>query len=322
VNPGAPAIVAAGPVPEAARSILDRFGPFAVAERDDEAALRPLLAQAVGLIARGPTRVSSQLLEAAPRLRVIGRTGTGVDGVDLAAATARRIPVVVTPGVNAAAVAEGTLALLLALVKRLPELDRAVRAGDWAARDRLVPGDLAGTTLVVAGYGRVGRRVAQLARAFGMDVLACDPALDTEAAAADGVETVSLGEAVARADHLTLHVPLAGATRGLVTADLLARARPGLRLVNASRGEVAPLDVLLDGLRSGALGGVALDVFDPEPPDPHHPLLARDDVICSPHALALTPNTSRAVCVAMAQGMAAVLDGGRAPDVANAEALA
>jgi len=154
-----------------------------------------------------------------------------------------------------------------------------------------------------------------------MDVLGCDPALDAEAAA-DGVEAVSLGDAVARADHLTLHVPLTHATRGLVTADLLARARPGLRLVNASRGEVAPLDVLLDGLRSGALGGVALDVFDPEPPDPRHPLLARDDVICSPHALALTPNTSRAVGVAMAQGMAAVLDGGRAPDVANAEALA
>jgi D-3-phosphoglycerate dehydrogenase len=112
-------------------------------------------------------------------------------------------------------------------------------------------------------------------------------------------------------------VPLTAATRGLVSRELLSRARPGLRIVNMSRGAVAPLDVLHHGLLSGALGGVALDVFDPEPPDPAHPLFERGDVLCSPHALALTAAATRAVYAAMSEGMAAVLDGGRAPHVAN-----
>jgi phosphoglycerate dehydrogenase-like enzyme len=316
VSTGA-AIVAAGPLAKPAPEILGRFGPIAVARRDSAEALRPLLAQAVGLVARGPTVVSAELLAAAPCLRVIGRSGVGVDGIDLQAATARGIPVVITPGANTDAVAEGTIALLLALIKRLPALDAAVRDGRWEERDTLGPGDVAGTTLAVAGYGAIGRRVGAMARALGMHVLVCDPALDEEGAAADGVELVALEDAVARADHVTLHVPLTDATRGLVSSELLSRARPGLRVVNVSRGPVAPLDVLHRGLLSGALGGVGLDVFDPEPPDPAHPLFEHEDVLCSPHALALTAAAKRAVYTAMSEGMAAVLDGGRAPHVAN-----
>jgi D-3-phosphoglycerate dehydrogenase len=312
-----PAIVSAGPLADPAPAVLGRFGAIAIAERDSADALRPLLRDAVGLVARGPTRVDAELLAAAPRLRVIGRSGIGVDGIDLEAATARGIPVVVTPGVSAVAVAEGAIALLLALIKRLPELDRAVRDGRWAERDTLAPGDVAGTTLAVAGFGHIGRHVAKLAQPLGMEVLACDPALDAAGAREAGVERVALEDAVARADHLSLHVPLVPATAGLIDAALLDRARPGLRLVNLSRGAVAPLDVLVAGLESGALGGVGLDVFDPEPPDPAHPLLARADVICSPHALALTPGATRAVFAAMSEGMAAVLDGGRAAHVAN-----
>lgn len=311
-----PAIVAAGPLSEPAPEILGRFGPIAVASDDSEETLRPLLADALGLVARGPTVVSASLLEAAPRLRVIGRTGVGVDRIDLEAATARGIPVVITPGANADAVAEGTIALLLSLVKRLPALHAAVREGRWAERDALGVGDLAGTTIAIAGYGAIGRRVAALSRALGMHVIVCDPSLDAAAAAEAGVELASLEDAVARADHLTLHVPLSDDTRGLVSRRLLARARPGLRIVNVSRGAVAPLDVLYEGLVSGALGGVALDVFEREPPEPH-PLFERDDVICSPHALALTPAANRAVFAAMSEGMAAVLAGGRAPHVAN-----
>jgi D-3-phosphoglycerate dehydrogenase / 2-oxoglutarate reductase len=314
---GGPAIVSAGPLADPAPAVLGRFGEIAIAEHDSAQELRPLLGEAVGLVARGPTRVDAELLAAAPRLRVIGRSGIGVDGIDLEAATERGIPVVVTPAVNAVAVAEGAIALLLALVKRLPELDSAVRDGRWADRDTITPGDVAGSTLAVAGFGHIGRHVARLARALGMHVLACDPLLDAEQAAAAGVEAVPLGEAVARADHCSLHVPLVDATAGLVSPELLARARPGLRLINLSRGAVAPLDVLLAGLRSGALGGVGLDVFDPEPPDPAHPLFTRPDVICSPHAMALTPGATRAVFAAMSEGMAAVLDGGRAAHVAN-----
>jgi phosphoglycerate dehydrogenase-like enzyme len=241
----------------------------------------------------------------------------GVDRVDVDAATARGIPVVITPGANAGAVAEGTIALLLALVKRLPRLDAAVRGGRWHERDGLGIGDVAGSTIAIAGYGAIGARVAVLARALGMDVIVCDPLLDAVRANEAGVEVAALGDAVARADHLALHVPLTDETRGLVSRDLLARARPGLRIVNVSRGPVASLDVLEEGLRAGVLGGVALDVFEQEPPDLGHPLFTRDDVICSPHALALTPAANRAVFRAMSEGMAAVLDGARAPHVAN-----
>jgi D-3-phosphoglycerate dehydrogenase / 2-oxoglutarate reductase len=301
-------IVAAGPLADPAPEILSRFGPLVVAEQDSEQALRPLLTDAVGLVARGPTVVNADLLAAAPRLRVIGRSGVGTDNVDLEAATARGIPVVITPGANASAVAEGAVALLLAMVKVLPALDAAVRGGRWEERDALAPGDVAGTTLAVVGYGAIGRRVAELARGLGMEVLICDPLVE---------DSVPLVEAVARADHLTLHVPLTDATRGLISRELLSRARPGLRIVNMSRGAVAPLDVLDEGLRSGVLSGAGLDVFDPEPPDPSHPLFEHDGVLCSPHALALTPAAKLAVFRAMSEGMAAVLDGGRAPCVAN-----
>ncbi|MFL5825175.1 MAG: NAD(P)-dependent oxidoreductase [Thermoleophilaceae bacterium] len=301
-------IVAAGPLADPAPEILARFGKVVVAETDSTEALRPLLAEAVGLVARGPTVVDAELLSAAPRLRVIGRSGVGTDKVDLEAATARGIPVVITPGANASAVAEGAIALLLAMIKRLPALDAAVRGGRWEERDSLAPGDVAGTTLAVVGYGAIGRRVAELARGLGMEVLVCDPMVN---------DSISLEEALARADHLTLHVPLTNATRGLVSRELLERARPGLRIVNMSRGAVAPLDVLHEGIASGRLAGVGLDVFEPEPPDPAHPLFDHDGVICSPHALALTPAAKRAVFAAMSEGMAAVLDGGRAPHVAN-----
>lgn len=312
----APAIVATGPLVEPARTILSRFGPIA-AEAGDE--LPSLLSEAVGLVAGGTTRISSELLDAAPRLRVVGRNGVGVDEIDLPAATARGIPIVITPGANDLAVAEGAIALLLALIKRLPTLDRIVRTGAWAQRPTARPGDVAGSTLAVVGFGRTGRRTATLAHALGMRVLACDPELEPDEIWAGGAEPAPLDAALAAADHVCLHVPLTAATRGLITAERLRAARPGLRLVNLSRGAVAPLDELLGALEAGQLGGVGLDVFDPEPPDPCHPIFEREDVLCSPHALVQTPHAVAAVSEAMGRGMAAVLDGGRAEHVANPE---
>jgi D-3-phosphoglycerate dehydrogenase len=311
-----PAIVTVGPLADPAPAILSRFGSIAVAPEDSEAGLVPLLGGAVALVAGGATPVSARLLEAAPRLRVVGRNGVGVDEIDLPAATARGIPVVITPGTNDLAVAEGAIAMLLALVKRLPSLDRMVRAGAWDERVDVRPGDVAGSTLAVIGFGRTGRRTAELARGLGMRVVAYDPVVDVRDA---GAEPVGLDEAFAQAEHVCLHVPLTEATRGLISAERLAAAKPGLTLVNVSRGAVAPLDELLAALEAGRLGGVGLDVFDPEPPDPSHPIFAREDVLCSPHALVQTPRTVEAVYDAMSRGMAAVLDGGRAEHVANPE---
>jgi D-3-phosphoglycerate dehydrogenase / 2-oxoglutarate reductase len=286
-------IVATGPVHPVAEDVL---GPIATGD------WRAQLAEAEALIVRGDAFVTADDIAAAPKLRVIGRSGVGVDNVDLAAAAARGIPVVIAPGSAARAVAEGALALALALLKRLPELGAAVRAGDWAARDRIEVRDAAGATMGIVGYGRIGRELGDVARALGMHVLAHDPEVDDAVTPLDAL--------FANADIVSLHTPLTDETRGLVGPGLLARANPGLILVNTARGAlVSSLDDLLAALEGGRLGGVGLDVFDEEPPDPSHPLFADPRVLVTPHALGLTRGAREAVFRAMAEGVAAALRG-------------
>jgi D-3-phosphoglycerate dehydrogenase / 2-oxoglutarate reductase len=293
-------IVATGPVHPIAEEVL---GPIATGD------WRAQLAVAEALIVRGDAVVTADDIAAAPRLRVIGRSGVGVDNVDLAAAAARGIPVVIAPGSAARAVAEGALALGLALLKRLPELGAALRAGDWAARDRIEVADAAGATMGIVGYGRIGRELGDLARALGMHVLAHDPEVDDA--------TTPLDALFANAHVVSLHAPLTDETRGLVGPELLAQASPGLILVNTARGAlVSSLDDLLAALERGHLGGVGLDVFEQEPPDPSHPLFAHPRVLVTPHALGLTPGAREAVFRAMAEGVAAALRGEAPPNVA------
>jgi D-3-phosphoglycerate dehydrogenase / 2-oxoglutarate reductase len=220
------------------------------------------LADAEAAIVRADVVVDAALLARAPRLRVLARTGVGVDLVDVAAASARGIAVVVTPGSGTRAVAEGVFALALHLVKRLAPLTRLVREGRWAERADPAAGgdvgDLDGSTIGIVGYGRIGRRVGELAAAFGMRVLAHDPVSPPPAA----VDRPDLGELAAASDVLTLHAPLTAATHHLVDAGLLARVRPGAILVNCGRGGLLDLDAALAALESGRLGGVGLDVFD------------------------------------------------------------
>ena len=311
-----PTIVAAGPVAAPARELLAEFGELVVAPADDEAALVPLVADAVALIARGGTRVSARVIEAAPSLRVIGRSGVGYDLVDVAAANRRRIPVVLAPGGGAQAVAEGAMAMLLALVKQLPVLDSLVREGRWSERDEVDIRDLEGATLGIVGLGRIGARLARIARPFGLRVLAHDPYV----AGSDEVERVDLETLFATSDYVSLHAPLTAETRGLVDTALLSLARPGLILVNLGRGGlVRSLDDLLAGLESGALGGVGLDVFEHEPPDVSHALFRHPRVLLSPHALGLSRLSKERIFREMAEGMAAVLRGERPPAVANPE---
>jgi D-3-phosphoglycerate dehydrogenase len=294
-------IVATGPVHPVAEEIL---GETLVGD------WRALLPEAEALIVRGDAIVTAADIASASRLRVIGRSGVGVDNVDVAAAHARGIPVVIAPGAGARAVAEGAFTLVLALLKRLPELDRAVREGDWALRDRADVRDLAGVTVGAVGYGRIGREFADLARAVGMHVLAHDPNVDEATAPLDAL--------FENADAVSLHVPLTEETRGLIGPALLECAKPGLVLVNTARGAlVSSLDDLLAALESGRLGGVGLDVFEEEPPDPTHPLFANPRVLVSPHALGFTPSSREAVFRTMAEGVAAVLRGEQPENVAT-----
>ncbi|MDN5795587.1 MAG: oxidoreductase [Intrasporangium sp.] len=270
------------------------------------------LALALGAIARADAVVNREFLDRAPRLRVVARTGVGVERVDLAAATSRGIAVVVTPGAGTTAVAEGAIAMALHLVKRFGPLTSLVRSGRWAARGSIPVGDLAGSVLGVIGYGRIGQRAGLLGAAFGMEVLAYDPVSEPPVE----VRCADLRDLVSRSDVITLHLPLLESTRHLVGSELLCHVRPGAVLVNCGRGGLIDLDAVYAALQDGRLSGVGLDVFDPEPPK-HHPLFDHADVVLTPHLMGLSRRATAATFVDAAQGVLDVLTGQVPAAVAN-----
>jgi D-3-phosphoglycerate dehydrogenase / 2-oxoglutarate reductase len=270
------------------------------------------LARAEGAMVRADAVVDAALLARAPRLRVLARTGVGVDQVDMAAARARGIAVVITPGSGTRAVAEGVLAHALHLVKRLAPLTRLVREDRWAERAGVGVGDLDGATIGIIGYGRIGRRVGELAAAFGMRVLAHDPVSPPPA----GLDRPDLAELAGASDVLTLHAPLTEATWHLVDAGFLGRVRPGAILVNCGRVGLLDLDAALAALNAGRLGGIGLDVFDPEPPA-HHPLFDHPNVVLTPHVMGLSRRATAATFAAAARGVGDVLAGRRPAALAN-----
>lgn len=272
------------------------------------------LALAVGAIVRADAVVDHALLDRAPRLRVLARTGVGVDRVDLRAATARGIAVVITPGSGTHGVAEGVLAHALHLVKRLAPLTALVRDGRWAQRAEhgMIPGDLDGATMGIVGYGRIGRRVGELATAFGMRVRAYDPLSPPPSE----IACWDLADLAAASDFVTLHVPLTPRTHHLVDRGFLDRLRPGAILINCGRGGLVDPDAALAALRGGRLGGLGLDVFDPEPPE-HHPLFDEPNVVLTPHVMGLSRRATALTFADAAQGVVDVLAGAAPAAVAN-----
>jgi D-3-phosphoglycerate dehydrogenase / 2-oxoglutarate reductase len=270
---------------------------------------------AAGAIVRADALVDAALLDRMPNLRVLARTGVGVERVDVAEATRRGLAVVVTPGAGTHAVAEGALAMILHLVKRLGVTTECVARGRWAERAAISLGDLDGATIGIVGYGRIGRRVGHLARAFGMTVLAHDPYLTQSD---DRVELISLNELRSRSQVVTLHLPLTPRTHHLVDSAFLAAMPVGSILVNCGRGGLLDLDAAAHALADGRLAGLGLDVFDPEPPT-HHPVFDRADVVLSPHLMGLSVGATRATFTAAAQGVADVLAGRRPAALANPE---
>ena len=270
------------------------------------------LREAQGAIARADADIDTAFLDGAPRLRVVARTGVGVERVDLDAATARGIAVVVTPGSGAVAVAEGAIAMAMHLVKRFGRLTELVRSGRWAERDAVVVGDLAGSTLGVVGFGRIGQHAGTLGAALGMKVLAYDPVAEPPAAYRVG----TLAELLARSDVVTLHLPLTPDTHHLIDARTLALTKPGAILVNCGRGSLIDNDAAYDALVAGRIAGLGLDVFDPEPPQ-HHPLFDHPDVVLTPHLMGLSRQATAATFTAAATGVVDVLEGRDPAAVAN-----
>ncbi|MEJ7876035.1 MAG: hydroxyacid dehydrogenase, partial [Solirubrobacterales bacterium] len=230
------------------------------------------------LIVRSATKVTADLIAKAPNLKVVGRAGTGVDNVDLAAATKRGILVVNAPESNSVAAAEHTLALALALARNIPQAHRALVTGEWA-RSRYGGNELYGKTLGVVGFGRIGQLVARRALSFDMEVIGFDKFVSAERFRELGVEGVeTTDELYGRADFITIHLPKTPETINWIDATALTRMKDGVRIVNCARGELIDLEALEAGLESGKVGGAALDVF-PEEPTTEHPLFQRDDVV-------------------------------------------
>ena len=251
------------------------------------------------LVVRSATKATAALLERATHLRVIGRAGSGVDNVDLDAATKKGIVVMNTPGGNAVSVAEHTLGLLLALARRIPEADSLLKQGKWEKK-KLTGIELRSKTLGLVGFGNIGREVARLAQALGMTVLVTDPFVSSRLAQEQGVMLVSLEELLRESDFLSLHAASTAETHHLLNAKTLALAKPGLRIVNCARGELINEPDLLAALESGQVGAAGLDVFETEPPkDPR--LVNHPHVIATPHIAGSTEEAQEIVGIRIAE---------------------
>lgn len=242
---------------------------------------RAHLPRADALIVRSGVKVTEDVLGAAERLKVIGRAGVGVDNIDCDAATKGGIVVMNTPGGNATSVAEHTLALMLSLARGVPAANASTKAGGWE-RKKFQGNELFGKTLGIVGLGNIGRQVAQRAKPFGMEVVAFDPFVSSDAARDCGVELLELDALLGRADYISLHLSLTAETAGIVNADSIARMKDGVRIVNCARGELIESAALDQAIEAGKVAGAALDVYDREPPS-GSPLLAREQVVATPH---------------------------------------
>jgi phosphoglycerate dehydrogenase-like enzyme len=284
-----------------------------------------LLAQIPGkaaLIVRGAAPITARVIDAGDALQVIARNGVGYDTVDVAHATARGIPVTYTPGAGSRAVAEAAMTFMLALVKRLTEWNDGLKAGDWQARYSLQGSDLDGRQLGIVGFGQIGQILAEMARPFNMTCVAHDPYAPAEAFDNCGVEKVSLEQLYGTSDIVSLHCPQTPETTGLIDAGAVAAMKRGAYLVNLARGGVVEsLDVLHDGLVSGQLAGVGLDVFQPAPPDTRHPIFALPNCLVTPHALATTKGAMDRIYAASTADVIAVLEGRRPRHMVNPDVL-
>jgi D-3-phosphoglycerate dehydrogenase len=258
--------------------------------------------------------MSAGTVAKAGRLKLVSRHGVGYDAVDLAALNARRIPLCVVGDVNSVSVAEHAMMLILAATKHLVRSDRAVRAGDWGWRNALEVGEVFGRRLLVLGFGRIGRQLAQLANAFGMEVRAYDPFLQEHGwPVATVVAARSLEEGLAWADVISVNVPRTG--RPVIGAAELACVRPGAILVNTARGGIVDEAALAAALREGRIAAAGIDVFDGEPPAADHPLLALDQVVLSPHVAGLTRPAAERMAVASVQNVLDFFSGRIDPDL-------
>jgi D-3-phosphoglycerate dehydrogenase / 2-oxoglutarate reductase len=307
-----PRVLVCEPIAEAGLELLREHFDVDVEPKGD-------LANTIGdyeaIVVRSATRLDAGLIERATRLKVIGRAGVGVDNVDVDAATRRGIVVANTPDSTIVSAAEQTIGLLVALARNIPQAHAALKQGSWE-RSRWGGIELAGKTLGVLGFGRIGQQVARRALGLGMRVVGYDPFVGEDRFREAGVERAAeLKDALAAADFVTLHLPLTDETRGLIGREAIAAMRDGARLVNAARGDLVDEDALVEAIRSGKLAGAALDVFSAEPYS--GPLLELEEVVVTPHLAASTDEAQDRAGVIVAEQVVAALEGGLVTNALN-----
>jgi len=315
-------IVIADQLPSSAVDLLSSVPGWTVDARSGRPpdVLAPDLDRADALIVRSATKVDERLIASAPKLRVIARAGTGIDNVDVGAASARGILVMNAPGGNSVSVAEHALALMLALARSVPVADAAMKREVWDKKG-LTGAELRGKTLGLVGLGRIGQEVAARARAFGMEIVAHDPFISEEVATSLGIELVGLDAMCDRADYVSLHIPATAETRHLFDRPRLAKCRKGVRIVNTARGELIDETALADAIEGGHVAGAALDVFETEPPADWR-LAHLPQVIATPHIAASTTEAQELVGLETAAAVRDFLSTGIVRNAVNFPAIA
>ena len=311
-----PKILITDPIAQEGIDLLSREAEVAVRLRPSPNELLDLIRDCEALIVRSETKVTAQVIAAGERLQVIGRAGSGVDSIDLEAATERGVVVVNAPLGNVISAAEHTIALMLALARNLPAAQASLRAGQWE-RQKFVGVELRGKTLGVVGLGQVGSEVASRARGLEMRVVAQDPYVAPERAQSLGVELLSLDELLQQSDFITLHMRLTPATRDLLSDEQLRKVKPGVYLINTARGELIDEGALVRAIDDGRVAGAGIDVFREEPPG-ESPLLTHESIIVTPHLGALTAEAQERAAVDVAQEVLSVLRGEPARYAVNA----
>lgn len=262
------------------------------------------------------TRLTAAAIDSAPKLKIVSRHGVGYDNVDMAALDRRRIPLTLVGNVNALSVAEHTLFMMLTIAKRGVAYDRATRNGDWKIRDSFGGTELAGKTLLLLGFGRIGREVARRAQAFAMTVLAYDPYVRDAAMFAARVQPVAkLAEVLPQADFISVHLPMTAETKGIIGRQQFAAMKKTAIVISTARGGLIDEAALVEALKSGQIHAAGLDVFVGEPPAPSDPLLKLDNLLLSPHTAGLTEECAMRMAEVSARNALAGLDGKVDPEL-------
>ena len=313
-------IISTAPVFPICHDLLADHGTVEICPDMSADTLKAMIADADAVIVRGEAQITEDVLTAANQVKVIARTGVGYNNVDVDALTRRGIPLVFTPGANARAVAEASMAAILSLVKHLPIWNERMKAGDWNSRFEIDNDDLDGGVLGIIGLGNIGQTLAKMAAGFNMTVQAYDPYLPDEVAASVGAKLVSLEELLSTSKFINIHATMTEETRNLVNEENMKLIQPGSYLVNLARGElIDSLDSVLDALNDGRLRATLLDVFAPEPPDFSHAIFSHPMCFTAPHSLGLSKQAMTNIFQMTCDGIKAVLDGNQWDKVVNPE---